>query len=164
MVSSGTREQLCRPPAVLLWTWLFSVLDYWGLVSLPRPLSLGQGQWSISGLMDACCDGLLIIFQFCSVVWLWMLLTGSGDELCGPLPALFQAVAYHPPTISPSAFLAIVYWKFSWKSSPCPSPLLRCTFGNFVPLLCASFQFLVYCSVFFFFRGVSLPRGLCGLS
>jgi hypothetical protein len=39
--------------------------------------------------MPACCDDLLIVFQFCSVIWLWMLLTSSGDELCVPLPALF---------------------------------------------------------------------------
>jgi hypothetical protein len=36
-----------------------------------------------------------------------MLLTGSGDELCGLLPALFQAVAYHLPTVSPFAFPAL---------------------------------------------------------
>jgi hypothetical protein len=42
------QNQLCSPPAVLLWSWVFTVLDYWGLVSLPYPLSLGQGQWSIT--------------------------------------------------------------------------------------------------------------------
>jgi hypothetical protein len=48
-----------------------------------------------------------------------------------------------------------------WISAPCPSPFLWYAFGNSVPLLCVSFQFLVYCSGFFFFVGVSLPRGLC---
>jgi hypothetical protein len=38
-----------------------------------------------------------------------MLLTGSGDELCGPLPALFLAVAYHLPTIGLPAFPAFVF-------------------------------------------------------
>jgi hypothetical protein len=103
-------NQLWSPPVVLLWSWVFTVLGYWGLASLPRPLSLGQGQWSISQPLAVCFDGLLIIFQFCCVVWLWMLLTGSGDELCGPLPTLFQAAAYHLPTVSPSAFPAFVYW------------------------------------------------------
>jgi hypothetical protein len=42
------RNQLCSPPAVLLWSLFFTVLVYWGLVSLPHPLSLGRGQWSIS--------------------------------------------------------------------------------------------------------------------
>jgi hypothetical protein len=42
------QNQLYSPPAVLLWSWVFTVLDYWGLVSLPRPFSLRQGQWSVS--------------------------------------------------------------------------------------------------------------------
>jgi hypothetical protein len=42
----------------------------WGEVSHP----------SASPLLSLCGDGLLIVFQFCNVVWLWMLLTGSGDE------------------------------------------------------------------------------------
>jgi hypothetical protein len=29
-----------------------------------------------------------------------MCLTGSGDELCGLISALFQAAAHHPPTVS----------------------------------------------------------------
>jgi hypothetical protein len=32
-----------------------------------------------------------------------------GDEICGPLSALFQAAAYHLPTVSPSAFPVFVY-------------------------------------------------------
>jgi hypothetical protein len=97
-----------------------------------------------------------------------MLFTGPGDELCGLLPALFQAGAYHLPPVDPPAFPAFVYCKFAWRLAPCPSPLLQCTFSFPHPLLCASFQFIVYCSVFgfwffFFCRGwrVSLPRGLC---
>jgi hypothetical protein len=39
-----------------------------------------------------------------------MLLTGSGDDLCGLLPALFQAVAYHPPAVSSPAFPVFVYY------------------------------------------------------
>jgi hypothetical protein len=109
----------------------------WGKISDP----------SASPLLSGCCDGLLIIFQFCSVIWLGMLLTGSGDEFCGLLPALFQAMAYHPPAFSPSAFPAFVYWKFTRRSAPSSSPLLWCPFSNSIPLLCVSFQFLVYCSV-----------------
>jgi hypothetical protein len=79
--------------------FLFLTPFLWGKVSDP----------SAGPLLSACCDGLLIIFQFCSVILLWMLLTGSGDELCGPLPALFQAVAYLQPAVGPSAFPAFVY-------------------------------------------------------
>jgi hypothetical protein len=62
-----------------------------------------------------------------------MLLTGSGDEFCGPLPA-----------VGPSAFPVFAYWKFAWRSAPCYSPLLWCDFSVQPPLLCA---------VFFFFAG-----------
>jgi hypothetical protein len=85
-----------------------------------------------------------------------MLLIGSGDEFCGLLPALFQAVAYHWPAVGPSAFLAFVYWKL--LASPLFSSVLS---GTPSWKLCVSFQFLVYCSVFFYGEGVSLPRGLC---
>jgi hypothetical protein len=48
---------------------VFTVLDYWGLVSLPHPLSLGKVSDLSSGtLLSACRDGLLIVFQFCSIV------------------------------------------------------------------------------------------------
>jgi hypothetical protein len=36
-----------------------------------------------------------------------MLLNGSGDEFCGPLPALFQAAAHHLCVVGPSAFPAL---------------------------------------------------------
>jgi hypothetical protein len=42
------RNHLCSPPAVLFWSWVFTVLVYWGPVFLPCPLPLGQCQWSIS--------------------------------------------------------------------------------------------------------------------
>jgi hypothetical protein len=34
---------------------------------------------------------------------------GSGDELCGPLSALFQAVAYHLLAVGLPAFPVFVY-------------------------------------------------------
>jgi hypothetical protein len=93
-------------------------------------------------LLSVCCDRLVFVFKFCRAFWLWMLLTGSGDELCGPLPALSQVVAYQWPAVGPPAFLAFVYWKFTWRLAPSPFPLLLCAF-NFQPsLLCASFNLL----------------------
>jgi hypothetical protein len=92
-----------------------------------------------------------------------MWLTGSGGELCGPLSTLFQAVAYHGPTVSLSAFPCFVYWKFPKRSTPCSSPLLWCTQSTLPPLLHVPFLFLVYYSVFFFFFagwGQSL-QGVC---
>jgi hypothetical protein len=95
-----------------------------------------------------------------------MLLTGSGDELCGMLSAQFQAVAYHPPTVGPSGFPVFVYWKFmeisSLPSPPSrvhsehPTPCAVCSFS----VLCLLFSFLFFW-VFFARQWVSLPRGLC---
>jgi hypothetical protein len=94
-----------------------------------------------------------------------MLLTGSGDELCGPRPALFQAVPYHLPTIGLSAFPFFVYYKFTWRSVSCSSPLLQCTYSTPPPLLCCVFLFsFLFIIQLIFFEGqgyVSLSRVLC---
>jgi hypothetical protein len=112
-----------------------------------------------------------------------MLLTDSGDELCGLLSALFQATSYHLPTVSLSVFPVFVYWKFTVRSASCSSSLLwwqGLPPGYFcrlcllkvpveissllllispeclehpAPLLCVPFQFLVYYSVFIFLQG-----------
>jgi hypothetical protein len=72
----------------------------WGLFLCFAPFLWGKVSDPSAGpLLSVCCDDLLIVFQFCSVIWLCLLLTGSGDELCGLLPALFQAVAYHLPVV-----------------------------------------------------------------
>jgi hypothetical protein len=165
MLSSGSGDQLCSSPAVLLWCWVFAVLVYWGLISLLHSLSLGQGQWSVSLVLSEYCDGLLIVFQFCSVIWLWMLLTDSGDELCGPLPALFQEAPYHRPAVGPSAFLAFIYWKFMWRSAPYSSPPLLVNFQCFCPLCCV-LVFSSFLIQYFFYEGEGsvCPGGYAGLS
>jgi hypothetical protein len=77
---------------------------------LPCPLSLGQVQYSISPLpLYMCYEGLLFVFQLCGAVRFWMLLTGSGDELCDPLPALLWGVACRPPTLHLPVFPVFVY-------------------------------------------------------
>jgi hypothetical protein len=69
-----------------------------------------------------------------------VLLTGSGDEPCGLPLALLEAAAY--PTVGPPAFT--VHMEIS----------------SLPPLLCASFQFIVCCSVsFFFFCGGQSVQG-----
>jgi hypothetical protein len=108
----------------------------WGKVSDP----------SAGPLLSVCSNGLLIVFQFCTVIWVWMLLL---------------------PAVGPSAFPAFVYWKFVWRSASRFSPFLRCASSNSTPLLCVSFQFLVYCSGFLFvcFGGsVSLPGCILGVA
>jgi hypothetical protein len=91
----------------------------WGKVS---NLSAGP-------LLSACCDGSLFVLQFCRAVWLWLLLTGSRDELCGLLPALLQAVAYPLHAISLPAFPAICLLIVHVEISSLLLPLFWCTFS-----------------------------------
>jgi hypothetical protein len=43
---------------------------------------------------------LLFAFQFWGAVWFWMLLSGSGDQLFDPLPALVWRVYYRTPALN----------------------------------------------------------------
>jgi hypothetical protein len=57
------------PLAILLWSWVFIVLVYWGLVILPHTLSLGQSQISISWLSAVSVLGWFVtVFQFCDII------------------------------------------------------------------------------------------------
>jgi hypothetical protein len=88
------------------------VLVYWELVffaSLPFSEARSVICQPACPLLSVFYDGLLIIFQFCRAVRLWMLLSGPGDELCELLPALFQAVAYHLLAVGLPTFPAFVY-------------------------------------------------------
>jgi hypothetical protein len=49
----------------------------------------------------------------------------------------------------PSVFPVFVYWKFSWRSASCPSPLLQCAYST--PSPSAVFSFAVPCFLFQFF-------------
>jgi hypothetical protein len=49
---------------------------------------------SVSSLLSACYAGLLVVFQFCNIIWLWILLTVLGDDLYGPLSAPFQVITH----------------------------------------------------------------------
>jgi hypothetical protein len=114
MLPSGSRDHLCSPLVALLWRWLFAVLVYWGfctggLFICPAPFSLAGSVFHQPPLLSVCYDSLLFVFQFCRVVLLWVLLTGSGDELCDLLPALLQGVAYCPSTLCLPVFPVFVY-------------------------------------------------------
>jgi hypothetical protein len=75
-----------------------------------------------------------------------MLLTGSGDEFCGPLPALLQAVTYHLPAVSPSAFLA-VYWSSHGNQLLALPPFFSALSEFLTPLLCFQFFVIQFCGV-----------------
>jgi hypothetical protein len=116
----------------------------WGLISLPHPLSLGQAQCSVSPLCCQCYESSLLVVLFCEAVWLWVLLTGSGDDLCDLLPALLHGLAPLPSCLFSFCLLivcteinslllplSLVYFQHSW--------FLCC---------CARLQFTVCYSVF----------------
>jgi hypothetical protein len=121
----------------------------WGKVGVP----------SAGSLLSACYDGLLIAFQFFRAILLWVLFTGSEDELCGLLSALFHAAVYHLPTVSHSAFpdicLLKVYMEISFLLLP-PSPL--CLQHHASSAVC---YFSVPCLFNFLFCFVFLCRAEC---
>jgi hypothetical protein len=169
ILSSGSKEQLCSPSIILFWSWVFAVLIYWGLfLSLAPFLWCKVSYLSASSLLSACYDGLLIFFQFCSIVWLWMFLTCS-DEFCGLLPSLFQASAYHLPTVKD--------WQdqsFFTKSLPRDQLLALPPFSSVLTAPCSlccmflfSSLFIVHFFLSFFFlwgRGSDCPGGYTCLS
>jgi hypothetical protein len=108
-------------------------------------------------------------FQLCNVVWLSILLAGSGDEFCGLLSVLFPAAAYQPPH-QPFCFSSLCLLKVHLEiiSLPLP-PSLMCSESSTHSAACP-FLFLVYYSVFFFLQGqiqsaqgpmLVYPRGNC---
>jgi hypothetical protein len=66
-----------------------------------------------------------------------------------------------PSHCRPFCLSSICLMKFAWRSAPCSSPLLLFAYSTPPPLLCVSFQFLVYCSVFFLQGGGQSAQGLC---
>jgi hypothetical protein len=167
MLSSGSSDQLCHSPAVLLWSWVFVVLVYWGLVSLPLSLSLGQGQWSVSW-PPALAVSVLWLFadcfsflQCCLILsvahWLriWVLWTAT----CSILGSGLSPVHCWPSCLSGLCLLKVHVEMRSLLLPPSlvqlqhPAPSAVCSFS--VPCL---FSFC------FFFAGlgeVSLSRWLC---
>jgi hypothetical protein len=98
-----------------------------------------------------------------------MLLTGSGDELCGLLTALFQAVAYHCPLSALLPFQSLITESSCGVQLLAPPPFSSALRAP-CPLCCMSFQLLLYYSVVFSVecaqsvQGAMLvyPRGSCG--
>jgi hypothetical protein len=112
MLPSGSGDHFCSPLVARLWKWLFTVLVYWDFhtgVLFLAPFSGPGSMFYQLPLLSMCYDGLLFVFQFCEAVWLWMLLTGSRDEIYDLLPALLQGVAYHSPNVQLPAFPVFVY-------------------------------------------------------
>jgi hypothetical protein len=83
--------------------------------------------------------------------------------------ALFLAAVYHPPAVGPSSFQPL-FTERSCRDQLLASPPFSGVLSSTLPLCCVSFQFLIYCSVFFFVGGVVAqgamlvyPRGGWGI-
>jgi hypothetical protein len=102
-----------------------------------------------------------------------MLLTGSGNELCGQLPALFQAAAYHPPAVTLLPFQLLLTESLHGDqllaSPPFSSVISATLFLCCVLVLSSLFivqDFLVFVFCFLFCRGwgSACLGGYAGLS
>jgi hypothetical protein len=82
-----------------------------------------------------------------------MLFTGSGDELCGLLSALFQAAAYHLPTVGLLLFQSLFTENLCGDQLLAPSPFSGCPKHPATTTVCP-FQFLIYYSVLFLCVGL----------
>jgi hypothetical protein len=91
-------------------------VQHWEFISLPHPLSLGQAVLHPPSLLS--------VFQFCGAVWFWMLLSGSRDQLCGPLPSPLLGVAYCQPTLSIHCFSCVCLLMLGTELTTCSSPFL----------------------------------------
>jgi hypothetical protein len=97
-----------------------------------------------------------------------MLLTGSGDEFCGLLLALFQGVAYLLPAVGLPAFPAVCLLIVCMEISSLLLPTSPMHFQHSSPFCCVLiYSSLVIVQVSFFFFCIGLggvlvcPRGLC---
>jgi hypothetical protein len=158
------QRSACGSPAILLWSWVFAVLVYWGLVSLPHPLSLGQVQRSVSQLpavsvlwwFTECFSILQCHLALDVAQWLrrWALWTAIF-----PISGRSLSPAHCRPFCLSSLCLLKVCMEISSLPLPPspvhsehPAPSAACSFS--VPCLLFCFSF------FFAGWGVSLSRGL----
>jgi hypothetical protein len=134
-----------------------------GLFLCLAPFLWGKVSDPLAGpLLSVCCDGLLF-FNFAK-------LFGFGCcSLAQEMSFVDHYLPYFRHWFSTHLLLALLPFQHLFTEvcseiSSLPLPPFSGAFSEFRSLLlCASFQFLVYCSVFLFFvcGRVSLPRGLC---
>jgi hypothetical protein len=89
--------------------------------------------------------------------------TGSGDELCGLLSSLLQAVAYNLPTVGLAAFPAICLLIVHVEISSLPLPPSPMHFQHSRPFCCvlvfSSLFTVQFCFVFFLWGGGQSAQG-----
>jgi hypothetical protein len=91
--------------------------------------------------------------QWGVAVWFWMLLFGSGDQLCNPLPALLWDVAC-------LCVYSLRVW--CWDFSPLPCPLFPGQVQCSTHALCCLCLVTVHCFFCSFIgEGYQFAKGLC---
>jgi hypothetical protein len=88
----------------------FTGISTLGVYSLPGPFLWGRYTVLSAPSSFSVLQQFALYFLFCGAVWLWVLLTASGDELCDLLPALLWGVTYHLPALCLPGFPVFVYW------------------------------------------------------
>jgi hypothetical protein len=141
-------------------------IQHWAFSSLSHPLSLGQVQHFTHPATVCVLLLFTVWFQFHRSLWFWMLLIGSGDQLCDPLPAMLWGVGNHLPALIlcchycvyllrvQSWVLLIALPIFSDAGLVCHPSTPHCA-------VCARLQFTVCFSVLL--EGIRLPWGCAGL-
>jgi hypothetical protein len=114
MLPSGSEDHFSYPLSALLWRKLIAVFVYWDFstgvffLSLPS-FSVPGSVFHPPSLLSMLDYSLLFVFQFCRAVWFWILLSGSRDQFCDPLPALLWWVAYQSPSTVSLHCLSCIY-------------------------------------------------------
>jgi hypothetical protein len=90
MLPSSSFDQLCSLLVAFFGggfsPCLFTGISTLGVYFFALPPFSGAGSvFCQAPLLSVCYDGSLFVFQFCGEVWLWVLFTGPGNELCDPL-------------------------------------------------------------------------------
>jgi hypothetical protein len=87
------------------------VLVYWGLISLPHPLSLEQGHWSVS---HPPAFSVLWLFAVCFSILHPILILGVAHWLrkwaLRTATCPISGSGLSPHTVGPPVFPAFVYW------------------------------------------------------
>jgi hypothetical protein len=169
MLSFGSRDQLCSPPAVLLWSWVFTVLVYWGLVSLP--LSPFSGARSVIHQPAPCCQCVVM------VCWLFFNFAKLFDFGCCSLAQEMSFVdcclPYFRQQLITCPLSALLPFQALFTESLCGDQLLAPPpFSSELSascLLCCMLVFCLlfiqlFCFVFLFLQGSVCPGDYAGLS
>jgi hypothetical protein len=126
------------------------VLVYWGLLCLSAFLWGKVSDLSACPLLSECCDGLLIVFQFHSAFDFGCCLLAQEVSFVDCYLLYFRQWFITGP-LSVLLTFQLLFTESSRGDYLLAPPPFSIVLSAFLPpLLCASFQFLVYCSGFFF--------------